>query len=142
MLSTRKRHTATAAAAAAGEVQSSRPVVEITARTSSGPFTGSSSGENSGSLHNSSSLENSNSSCGLKIEPLEGLSNSSCGGVGNGLKPIKTAGTPQHPGAQLPPGLVVDAEGYVMATYVHYEQLAQPRGETGSEDVCRVVLTI
>lgn len=22
--------------------------------------------------------------------------------------------------------------GYVLATYVHYEQLAQPRGETGS----------
>lgn len=34
-------------------------------------------------------------------------------------------------GPLLPPGLLMDAEGYLTATYVHYEQLAQPKGECG-----------
>lgn len=109
-------------------MQSSRPVVEITARTSSGPFTGSSSGDNTNSIENISRLDNSNSKGGLKDIPLEGLSNSSSSSGGKGVSPIKTAGAPQNPKAPLPAGLVVDAEGYVLATYVYYEQLAQPRG--------------
>jgi hypothetical protein len=76
-----------------------RPVVQITARTSSG--------------HGAETL----SAAGSILAAGGSRQSSSLGGGG------ERSGV-----GALPAALAVDADGFVAATYVHYEQLAQPKG--------------